>query len=165
MYSPHRPVFLAACAALLAGCQPKAPAAPVDESAAAVEAVRAADMAWEKAVSGRDTTAAVAAVEATGSVLAPNSPIATGPEAVRGVFAGFYGMPAMTIHWQPVVVEAARSGDLAYSRGTYELTFNDPKGKPVADHGKYATVWRKQADGTWKVVLDMFNSDMPLPGM
>lgn len=154
--------FFLGFSVLLSGCQPPAPA---DLSAAAVEAVRAADIAWEKAFSGRDTTAAIAAIEPTGSVLAPNGPIATGPEAIRAVFAGWYAMPAMTLHWQLAAVEAARSGDLAYSRGTYELTFNDPKGKPVTDHGKYATVWRKQADGTWKVVLDMFNSDLPVPGM
>ena len=152
---------LAACAILAGACQPKA---PVDESASAAEAVRAADVAWEKAFSGRDTAAAVAAVEPTGSVLAPNAPIATGPEAVKAAFAGFYALPGMTIHWEPATVEAARSGELAYSRGTYELSFTDPKGKPVTERGKYATVWRKQADGTWKVVLDIFNSDLPVPG-
>ena len=147
-------------ATILGACQP----APADQSAAAAAAVRAADIAWEKAFSGRDTVAAVAAVEPTGSVLAPNAPIATGPEAIRMLFTGFYALPAMNIHWAPTKVEAARSGELAYSTGTYELTFTDPKGKPITDHGKYATVWRKQADGAWKVVVDVFNSDLPVPG-
>jgi len=157
----HGSVILVGCALFLTACQPQAPA---DQSAAAVDAVRAADVAWEKAFSGRDTTAAVAAVEPNGSVMGPNAAIATGPEAIRALFAGFYALPGMTLHWQAVTVEAARSGELAYSRGTYELSFTDPKGKPATDHGKYATVWRKQADGTWKVVLDIFNSDMPAPG-
>jgi ketosteroid isomerase-like protein len=154
------PLLAAGLAISLAACQ----RAPADQSASAAEAVRAADIAWEKAFSGRDTSAAVAVVEPNGSVLPPNAPIATGPQAIRALFAGFYAMPGMSIHWQPTKVEAARSGDLAYSAGTYELTFNDPKGKPVTDHGKYATVWRKQADGSWKVVVDVFNSDLPLPG-
>jgi ketosteroid isomerase-like protein len=54
-------------------------------------------------------------------------------------------------------------GELAYSTGTYTLSFNDPAGKGVTDRGKYATVWRKQGDGSWKVVIDVFNSDLPLP--
>ena len=165
MSAPRALLALAGSLALVTACQPKAPAAPADESAAAVEAIRAADAAWEKAFSSRDTTGAVAAIEATGSVMSSNAPIATGPEAIRALFNGFYALPNMTIHWQAVTVEAAKSGELGYSRGTYELNFNDPKGKPVSDKGKYATVWRKQADGSWKVVLDIFNSDIPLPGM
>jgi ketosteroid isomerase-like protein len=148
----------------LAGCKPAAPPPPADESGAAAEAIRAADVAWDKAFSAKDTAAAVAAVEAMGSVLAPGTPIATGPEAIRTVFTGFWSLPNMTLHWTPTKVEAGRSGDLGYSMGTYELTFNDPKGKPMTDHGKYVTVWRKQADGSWKVVADVFNSDLPAPG-
>ena len=153
-------LFGAGFAIILGACRP----APADQSAGAVEAVRAADVAWEKAMSGRDTSAAVAVVEPGGSMLAPNAPIATGPEAIRALIAGFYGMPGMSIHWQATKVEAARSGDLAYSSGTYELTFTGPKGKPITDHGKYVTVWRKQADGSWKATLDIFNSDLPIPG-
>jgi len=33
--------------------------------------------------------------------------------------------------------------------------------QPVVDNGKYLTVWKKQADGSWKVLFDMFNTDMP----
>jgi ketosteroid isomerase-like protein len=39
----------------------------------------------------------------------------------------------------------------------------DPDGKPMKDRGKFIEVWKKQADGKWKVVADMFNSDIPLP--
>jgi len=31
------------------------------------------------------------------------------------------------------------------------------------DKGKYVTVYRKQPDGKWKVVADIFNSDLPAP--
>jgi ketosteroid isomerase-like protein len=38
---------------------------------------------------------------------------------------------------------------------------NDAAGNPVTDNQKYVTVWRKGADGSWKVVADIFNSDNP----
>jgi ketosteroid isomerase-like protein len=38
----------------------------------------------------------------------------------------------------------------------------DPTGTSVNDRGKYLEVWKKQADGTWKCVMDMWNSDLPL---
>jgi ketosteroid isomerase-like protein len=41
------------------------------------------------------------------------------------------------------------------------MTLNDPSGKPIADHGKYLEIWRKQGDGSWKCIVDMFNSDLP----
>jgi ketosteroid isomerase-like protein len=41
--------------------------------------------------------------------------------------------------------------------------FTAPDGKMVMDDGKYATVWKKQVDGSWKLAVDMFNSNMPLP--
>jgi ketosteroid isomerase-like protein len=46
--------------------------------------------------------------------------------------------------------------------GTFELTLHDPTGKPVVDHGKYVTVWKKQSGG-WKAVADIVNSDLPAP--
>jgi ketosteroid isomerase-like protein len=38
----------------------------------------------------------------------------------------------------------------------------DKDGKLVTDYGKYATLWKKQKDGSWKVVMDMGNSS-PAP--
>jgi len=58
-------------------------------------------------------------------------------------------------------VEVARSSDLAYLMGVYQLTMKDPQGKPVMDQGKLVEVWKKQADGKWKTVADIFNSDLP----
>lgn len=142
----------------LSACQP-----PADQSSTAAEEVRAADIAWAKAFSSKDLEGTAAFVDSTGSILPPNTQVVTGPAAVRAMYEGYFAMPALSGAWQPTKVEAARSGELAYSVGTWELTFNDPSGKPTTDRGKYATVWRKQADGNWKVVLDIFNSDLPLP--
>ena len=50
---------------------------------------------------------------------------------------------------------------LAYVMGVYQFTQKDPQGKPVTDHGKTVEVWKKQADGKWKTVVDIFNSDLP----
>jgi len=43
------------------------------------------------------------------------------------------------------------------------MATTDQKGNPATEKGKYLTVWKKQADGSWKVIEDMFNSDLP-PG-
>jgi ketosteroid isomerase-like protein len=60
--------------------------------------------------------------------------------------------------WTPVGADISAFGDLGYTYGTYEFTSNGKDGKPVVDHGKYTSVWKKQKDGSWKVVLDMGNA-------
>ncbi len=60
--------------------------------------------------------------------------------------------------WTPVGADISASGDLGYTYGTYEFRSRDKDGKPVVDHGKYTSIWKKQKDGSWKVVLDMGNA-------
>ena len=61
--------------------------------------------------------------------------------------------------WSPVHVDVSASGDLAYSFGNYEFRSIGKDGKPSVEHGKYTTIWKKQRDGKWKVVLDMGNAN------
>ncbi len=60
--------------------------------------------------------------------------------------------------WTPVHADMAASGDLGYTYGTYEFRSKDKDGKPTVEYGKYASIWKKQKDGSWKVVMDMGNS-------
>ena len=94
-------------------------------------------------------------------MLWPNDPVATGKAAIAKLTASAFTIPDFKLTWQPEKVVVARSGDLGYTSGTYIWTFKDASGKPVSDKGKYLTVWRKQADGSWKVLFDMFNTDLP----
>lgn len=143
--------------ALFACQQPRA-----DQSAAAAEQVRAADLAWAQTFVNKDLDGGAAFMDSTGVVMPPNAPMVTGGAGgYRGLIEGFFALPGFAGGWQPTTVVAARSGELAYSIGTYELSWTGEKGATVTDRGKYVTLWRKQADGSWKVALDMFNSDAP----
>ena len=127
------------------------------------DAVRAADQDWLKVFAAKDLEKSVAFCTGDASVLAPNAPIATGKQAIGELFKGFFSIPALTIEWHPAKVEVARSGEMAYSTGAYKMTFKDAAGKTITDNGKYVTVWKKQSDGSWKVALDIFNTDSPMP--
>jgi ketosteroid isomerase-like protein len=72
------------------------------------------------------------------------------------------GLPNVKLSFAPTVVEVAQSGELGYDQGTYDLSFDGPKG-PVADRGKYVVVWKKE-EGEWHAALDILNSDLPAPG-
>jgi ketosteroid isomerase-like protein len=60
--------------------------------------------------------------------------------------------------WTPVKAEMAASGDLGYTYGNYVFTAKNKEGKLVSSYGKYTSIWKKQKDGQWKVVVDIGNS-------
>jgi ketosteroid isomerase-like protein len=60
--------------------------------------------------------------------------------------------------WTPVHADMAASGDLGFTYGTYEFRAQGKDGEPVVRYGKYTSIWKKQKDGSWKVVMDMGNS-------
>jgi ketosteroid isomerase-like protein len=57
-----------------------------------------------------------------------------------------------TLSWYPVIADISRTGDLGYTTGPYEYR-SEKSGDPVR-RGNYASVWRRQSDGIWKVILD-----------
>ena len=56
--------------------------------------------------------------------------------------------------WTPTDAAMGPSGDMGYTWGHYEGHSKDANGNPVTNSGRYMTIWRKQRDGSWKVVLD-----------
>jgi len=56
--------------------------------------------------------------------------------------------------WTPTDAMMGPSGDMGYTWGHFEGRSKDSNGNPVLTSGRYMTVWRKGADGSWKVVLD-----------
>jgi ketosteroid isomerase-like protein len=126
-----------------------------------VEAVRAADEAWLKVYAARDLEKSVAFCDEDGSMLAPNAPIATGKAALTKVIASDLGRPDYKIEWRADRVGVSRSGDLGYTVGTTRSSFKEASGKTVFDNSKYLTVWKKQKDGSWKVLFDTFSTDLP----
>ena len=94
-------------------------------------------------------------------VLPPNDKTVTGKDNIRKPIAELLGLPSLSISWTPTKVEVAKSGDLAYLYGTYRLSATGPDGKPMDDHGKMLEIWKKQADGNWKCIVDTWSSDLP----
>src|ERR1019366_8795347 len=153
---------LCGCLALLLIASACTPPPPPDTRAADEAAIRDADAQWAKTAGAKDLDGTVAYYTDDATVLPPNAPMTTGKQAIRAVWAELLG-PGTSITWQANKVEVARSGDLSYILGIYQLTVKDAQGNPVNDIGKFVEVWKKQADGKWKVVADIFNSDLPLP--
>lgn len=66
--------------------------------------------------------------------------------------------------WTPTDAMMGPSGDMGYTWGHFEGRSKDANGNPVLTSGRYITMWRRQADGTWKVVLDAGANEPPAAG-
>jgi len=132
--------------------------------AKSTDTIRSADQDWLKVFAGKNLDKSVAFLDEKGAILSPNAPIADGKEAVSKLLTGFFALPDLKIRWHVDRADVARSGDLGYTSGAYEMTFSDATGKKLSDKGKYVTVWKKQKDRSWKVLLDIFNTDLPPTG-
>jgi uncharacterized protein (TIGR02246 family) len=133
---------------------------PPDTRAADESAIRELDAQWSKTAGANDLEGTVSYYSDDATLLPPNAPVAIGKQAIRASWASLLG-PGVSVSWQVTKIEIARSSDLAYLTGAYLLTMKDPQGKPITDRGKLVEVWKKQTDGKWKVVADIYNSDLP----
>ena len=149
-------VFMAALLVLaVSGCAPQA------DAEAERAAVRTAlGEAWD-AVITRDVDKFVSICADEDIMFPPNAPIVRGKQEVREYMSQFFASPGYSISRQPPQIEVSGAGDLAYTWDTFELTVNDAEGNPVTQNAKHVVVWKKEPQGTWKIVADIWNSDLP----
>jgi ketosteroid isomerase-like protein len=76
-----------------------------------------------------------------------------GPVEGRPVYEKMDPANPAVLTWAPEVAEVSASGELGYTSGPYQ--FSPGRGVEPADFGHYVSIWKKQADGTWKVLLDI----------
>ena len=58
------------------------------------------------------------------------------------------------LSWQPIFADIAASGDMGYTFGPWEFKQSITDRKPAA-FGHFVTMWRRQADGTWRFAIDL----------
>jgi len=93
-----------------------------------------------------------------GTVLLQDTSPLEGREVVRIHFAA---SPQIVLDCQPSGAEISAGGDLGYTWGTFEIRKQLEDGKIKNIYGKYVSVWKKQADSTWRIVLHSSNSSPP----
>jgi ketosteroid isomerase-like protein len=156
--------WAATVAVLLIGCgTPQAPTpapAATDTRVEDEAAIRSAAEDWGRAIEAKNLDETVSFYADDAWVYPQNAPVAKTVEERRAVWAEYFGMPgAENMAGDITRVEMARSGDLAVMYGTFSMTMNDKSGKPVTENEKSVVTWKKQPDGNWKVIADIWNTD------
>jgi len=162
-----RTSLLLATAVLLlqSGCMraPTAPTVPPDTRALDEQAIRDTEAAWVKAFATKEPEKAASFYADDAASMLPDTPLMTGRKAIVAGMKPELGDPNFSLVFAPTKVEVAKSGDMAYSQGWFKYTTTDPRtGKRVGQRGNYVEVYKKQADGTWKVEEDIATEETPL---
>lgn len=135
--------------------EPMAPLSSSDEAG-----IRTADSAFIAAANAGNLEGLTSVYTSDAALLAPNLPPQKGRDAIRGFWGGF--LNAYTVKFEIGSDAIEGRGDLAYNVGHYRFTAvpkakNDPG---VADEGKFVEILKKQPDGSWKYVVDMYSSNL-----
>lgn len=60
----------------------------------------------------------------------------------------------------PAYIDVSKSADLAYVYGTYDASGTTPKGNLISSKGSYVSIWKKNTEGSWELVLDSENEGL-----
>lgn len=138
-----------------------ASAAPVDTKAAEAE-IRKGDEDFFNGVKAKDANAVVATYSNDAVSMPPNSPALVGHDAILKYNQDFLKLPGAAMTGGTETVKFSDDGTMAYATGKYSMSYADAKGNGVKDEGKYLEVLKK-VDGKWKVIVDMYNSNLAPP--
>lgn len=154
---------VAACAPSAEKMAADSPAAAMADPASVRQSIDSANARATEALNKGDVEGWLTLYASDAVVLPPNQPAWRGTEGLR---VGAQGMLSqVTLSGMKLNIEDVKvAGDLAVETGTYEMTMTPKQGKAINDKGKYIVVWQHQPDGSWKIIRDIFNSDLPATG-
>ena len=147
------------------GCQTAPAPAPKTDVAADMAAIKALGDQFTAAFNSGDAAAMAAAYADDAIMMDPNQAAVEGKQAIQAAYEArskeSAGKVAFTATFTPLETQVA--GDWAYDRGNYTVTITPKSGKPMERSNKYMTIYKRQADGSWKVYRDISNSNEPPP--
>ncbi len=156
--------ILLACAPLALVCSCSQPPASADPNAVLSE-IHAVEEAQVGAFSTKDIEGGLAPYAESSAFIASGTPYMDGLAAIRPGMEAMLADPNAALEMTPKTSFVSASGDLAVTVSDYVYTHSDSEtGQAVAEKGVNQTVWRKQADGSWKNVSD-FNISLPQEGI
>jgi uncharacterized protein (TIGR02246 family) len=156
---PHG-LALAGC---LVFCACAAQQGSTSASPRTVDAVRAqieqSNARFSEAFNRGDVSALAAMYDTGAVVLAPNAPVMRGRQNIEALWGGARQQGFRTLNL--VVNSVEPIGNHAIELGSYTLVIQPAGQGEMTDRGKYMVVWKRQADGSWMLYRDMFNTSMP----
>ena len=145
---------------LVNGCNAAPPVDVAKETAADV--IRATDVQWNADAAARDPAKFASYYDADAVDIAPGADPAHGPAAIQANMTEAFKDPNFSLTFAADKVEIAAGGAMAYSQGHFTETETSGGAQArLIQSGSYVTVYKKQADGSWKAVADIASNGPP----
>ena len=152
-------LFTLLAVVLAAACYP--PEAVVDMEAETA-ALRAVAEAYHEVAASADADAMVDLYAPDCIMYPPGAPVVEGLDGVRAFGEAFMSVPGIQIELEITEVVVSAGGHMGYTMGIGDITSGGPDGEPVVETIRDFHVWTKNADGEWKLVIDIWNSPTPV---
>ncbi len=129
------------------------------DQSSAVNAIIKTDSAWSASSEKKSVEGWLGFYSADAIMMPPGENICTDAASREASIKNMFATPGIELNFHSTKVEVARSGELGYADGVYLMKSKDAKGNNYRETGKYCEIWKKQADGSWKCISDIWNAD------
>ena len=137
--------------------QTSAPA--MEDHSSEVAAIMKADSAWDKASEAKSAEGWLSYYADDAIMMPPGENVCKDKASRETSIKNMFAIPGVSLRFQTTKAEVSKSGDIGYAVGVYQFSSKDPKGKDYHETGKYCETWKKQTDGNWKCIVDIWNAD------
>jgi ketosteroid isomerase-like protein len=117
------------------------------------------DSAWSAASEKKSVEGWLSFYSADAIMMPPGENVCIDAASREASIKNMFAIPGIELTFHSTKVEVARSGDMGYADGVYQMKSKDAKGKDYNETGKYCEIWKKQTDGSWKCISDIWNAD------
>jgi uncharacterized protein (TIGR02246 family) len=119
------------------------------------DTVRCSEIAFSHSAEQQDAAAFASFIDDDARFVGGS--VMRGPAEIAEAWSVFFADDGPTITWCPPFVEVLEDGTLALTRGPYKMVTTDEQGTETEHWGTFNSIWRRQADGSWKIVFDAGN--------
>jgi ketosteroid isomerase-like protein len=121
-----------------------------------LQSLRQADKNWSDAASAKDAKRYMEFYDKEGTVIDLDGHVTRDMEAVLKSVNDQFSIPGYSLVWINKNAVVAKAGDLGYTSGNWTMQWNNEKGEQEKAQGPYLVIWKKQADGSWKAIVDSY---------
>lgn len=124
-----------------------------------LEAILNADREFDAQTAERGVDGWVSFFAKGGCMHVSSGETIVGHDAIREAMTPFFADPANSLRWQPASATMMIPGSVGFTTGPFQNRSRGEDGEIVETTGSYVSVWKKQEDGSWKVVFDTGEND------
>ena len=122
-------------------------------------AIMKADSAWDKASEAKSADGWLSFYSDDAIMMPPGENVCKDKASREASIKKMFATPGVSLRFQTNKVEVSQMGDMGFALGVYQWSSKDTTGKDYHETGKYCETWKKQSDGNWKCIVDIWNAD------